>query len=89
MGNTYFKHKYVQDLRVVRGMGRGISDLCVVLCKFMLGGAWKVVVRARRIISEKLREYQYRERYARSLEGKKVEWDGDDNMIMSSICGRR
>ena len=34
---------------------------------------------ARRIRREKLREHQYRERYARSLEGKGVEYDGDDN----------
>ena len=33
-------------------------------------------VEARRIKSEKLREHQYREGYARSLEGKEVEWDG-------------
>ena len=32
------------------------------------------------IRSEKLREYQYREGYARSLEGKGVEWDGDNNV---------
>ena len=36
--------------------------------------------RARRIRSEKLREHQYREEYARSLEGKKVEWDGENNV---------
>ena len=35
--------------------------------------------RAKRIRSERLRECQYREEYARSLEGKKVEGDGDDN----------
>ena len=33
----------------------------------------EVVVGARRIRSKKLREYQYRERYARSLEGKRIE----------------
>ena len=27
-----------------------------------------------------MREHQYRERYAMSLEGKGVEWDGDDNV---------
>ena len=26
------------------------------------------------------REHQYREGYARSLEGKELEWDGDDNV---------
>ena len=39
-----------------------------------------MVVRARRIRSEKLREPQYREGYARSLEGKGVDWDGDNNV---------
>ena len=38
------------------------------------------MVGARRIRREKLREYQYREIYARSLEGKGVEWDGHDNV---------
>ena len=38
------------------------------------------MVGARMIRSEKLREQQYRESYARSLEGKGVEWDGDDNV---------
>ena len=48
----------------------------------MLIGSWikstKVVVGARRIRSEKLRKHQYRERCARSPEGKGVEWDGDN-----------
>ena len=39
-----------------------------------------MVVAARMIRSEKLREYQCREGYARSLEGKRVEWDGEDNV---------
>ena len=39
-----------------------------------------MVVGARRIRSKKLREYQYREGYSRSLEGKGVEWDGDNNV---------
>ena len=47
-------------------------------------GIWikrrEVVDRARRIRSEKLREHQYREEYARSLERKRVERDGDDNV---------
>ena len=38
------------------------------------------MVEARRIRSEKLREHQYREGYVRSLEGKGVEWDGDNNV---------
>ena len=71
------------------GRGRGLSDHYVVLCKVMLVGAWikrrEVVVRARRIKIEKLREHQYREGYARSFEGKGVEWGGD----LSIICGSR
>ena len=63
--------RYVQDVRAARGMGRGISDHHVVLCKVRLVGAWikrrEVVVKARRIRSEKLREHHHRERYARSL----------------------
>ena len=51
---------YVQDVRAVRGMGRGLSDHHVVLCKVILVGAWikrtEVVDGARRIKSEKLRE---------------------------------
>ena len=37
-------------------------------------------VEAGRIRSEKLREDRYRERYLRSLEWKRVEGDGDDNV---------
>ena len=40
----------------------------------------EVVVGARRTRSEKLMEHQYREGYAWSLEGKGVEWDGDNNV---------
>ena len=63
---------YVQDGTAVRGMGRGLPDHHVILCKVRLVGAWvkrrKVVVR--RIRSENLREHQYKEGYARSLAGK-------------------
>ena len=38
------------------------------------------MVGARRTRSQKLREHQYREVYARSLEGKGVEWDGGNNV---------
>ena len=65
-------------------MGRGLSDHYVVLCNVRLVGAWtkrrEVVVEARRIRSKKLREHQYREGYVGSLEGKGVEWDGDNNV---------
>ena len=38
------------------------------------------MIGTRRIRIEKLREHQYREGYARSLEGKGVEWDGYNNV---------
>ena len=40
----------------------------------------EVVNEARRIRSEKLGEHKYREGYARSLEGKGIEWDGENNV---------
>ena len=47
---------FVQDARAVRGMGRGISDHHIVLCKLRLVGTWikrkKVVDGTRRIRSE-------------------------------------
>ena len=52
---------YVQDVTAVRGMGRTLSDYHVV----RLVGTWikrrEVVDGARRIRSEKMREYDYRE----------------------------
>ena len=39
-----------------------------------------MVVKARRIRSDKLRDHQYREGYVRCLEGKGVEWDGNNNV---------
>ena len=38
------------------------------------------VTGARRIRSEKLREHQYIERYARCLKNKRVEWDEGRNV---------
>ena len=74
----------LQDVRAVRGMECGISEHYVVLCKVKLVEAWikrrEVVIGARRIRSKKLRKHQYREGYTRSLEGKGVEWDGDNNI---------
>ena len=47
----------MQDVRAVGGMGRGLSDHHVILCKVSLVGAWikrrEVVAGARRIRSEK------------------------------------
>ena len=57
---------------------------CAVLCKVRLVGTWikrkEVVDGARRITSKKLKEHQYREGYARSLEGKRVVWDRENNV---------
>ena len=65
-------------------MGRGLTDHYVALCKVRFVGAWikrrEMLVGTRRIRNEKLREHQYREGYNRSLEGKGVECDGDDNV---------
>ena len=63
-------------LLAAKGLGQDISDHHVVLCKVRLVGTYikrkEIVDGARRIRSEKLREHQYREGYARSLEGKRV-----------------
>ena len=68
---------YVQDVRSLREIGWGLSGHHVFLCKFRLVGAWikrREVVdgirRAKRIKSEKLKEHQYREGYARCLKSK-------------------
>ena len=54
-----------KDVRALRGMGRSLSDHHLVLCEVRLVGTWikrkEMVVRARRIRSEKLRQHQYRE----------------------------
>ena len=68
---TKYMLRFVQDVRAMKGMGRGISDHHFVLCN---------VDGAKRIISGKMREHQYREGYTRSLEGKRVEWDGGNNV---------
>ena len=55
-------------------MGQSLSDYHVILFKVWLVGAWikrrQLVVGARRIRSEKLREHRYRKGYARSFEGR-------------------
>ena len=64
-------------------MGQGLSDHHV-LCKVRLEGAWikrrELGVGPNRIRNEKLRKDWYREGYAMSLEGKRVEGDKDDNV---------
>ena len=76
--------RYMQDVRTVRGMGQVLSDHYVVLCKIKLVRTWikrsDVVNEVRKIRSEKLREHQYREGYARSLEGKRVKWNREINV---------
>ena len=66
--------RYVHEVKAVRGMGHGLSDHYVVVCKVRLVSAWnkrrEVVAGARRIRSEKLKGHQYREGYARSFEMK-------------------
>ena len=56
----------------------------MLYCVSHVGGTWierrEVVDGARRIGSETLKEHQYREEYARSLKGKRVEWDGENNV---------
>ena len=78
--------QYVQDVKMVRRMGRGLSDHHVVPHEVRLvesGIRWREAVDgARRIRSEKLRKHQYKEGYSRSLEGK-----GVNGIIISGICG--
>ena len=68
----------------MRSIGQVLSDKHVVLCKVRLVGTQikrrEVVDGARRIRSEKLRKNWYREGYAKSLVGKRVEWDGENNV---------
>ena len=63
-------------------MGQGFPNHHVVLCKVRLLRSWikrrEVVVGARGIRSEKLRDDWYREGYVRSLQGKRLEGDGDN-----------
>ena len=76
---------YVQDVRAVRIMKRSLSDLHFILCKVRLVGAWikrrELLDGAKRFRSEKLREHQYREGCAITLEEKRVEWDEENNVV--------
>ena len=65
-------------MRTVRGMGCSLSNHHVVLCKVKLVGVWfkrREVVNGVRRISEKLRDHQHMEGYAKCLESKGTEWD--------------
>ena len=76
--------RFVQDVRAMRGMGCGISDHHAALCKARLvenlNKRREIVDGVRMTRSEKLREHQSREGYARYLEGKRLEWDGENNV---------
>ena len=67
-------------------MGRGLSDYHVVLWNVRLDRTCiktrEVMDGTRRIRSEKWREQQYREVYAKSLEGKRVEWNEENNRVL-------
>ena len=69
--------RFVQDVRSVREVERGILDHHVEMCKVRLVGIWikrrEVVDGAMRIKSENLKGHECREGYARSHEGKRVE----------------
>ena len=59
---------YMQDERAVRGMGQGLFNHNIVLCKVRLVSIWikwrEVMNGAKGIRSEKMREHQYIEEYA-------------------------
>ena len=74
---------FVQDVRAVRGMGRGISDHHVVLCEVRLEERRVLMDGSRRIRSEKLKEHEHREEYARSFE------ENGKEKTISSTCGSR
>src|SRR5678815_5157894 len=69
--------KYVLDVKSVRGLGMGLSDHYVVLCKIKLVGAWterKVIQKeVGKIKSEKLSEQGNKDKYVRALASKSVE----------------
>ena len=58
--------RYVQDVRVVRGMGQGLTDHHVVLYKVRLVGEW---IKNRDMVAG-----------ARRIKSKRVKWDGDNNV---------
>ena len=73
--------KYVLDVKAVRGLGMGISDHYIVLCKIRLVGTWMEKKEIRkgvgRIKSEKLNEQGCKEKYVRTLVNKSVECEQD------------
>ena len=71
--------KFVMDVKAVRGLGMGISDHYIVLCKIVFVGAWMERKEKRtemgRIRSEKLREQICKDEYVMTLETIVVEWE--------------
>ena len=73
-------------MRAVRGMGRGLPDHHLVLCKVRLVDAWikrrevVTVIGARRIRSEKLREHKY-------IEGYEGRWMNEEIEDLKWFCG--
>ena len=61
----------------MKGIERGLSYHHVVLCNLRLVRAW---IKRREVVDEKLKEHQYREGYAKSLEGKRAKWGGKNNV---------
>ena len=68
--------KYVMDVKSVRGMGMGISDHYIVLCKIKFVGAWMEKkgrgMEVGRIRSERLSEQSCKEEYSRILVSREV-----------------
>ena len=66
------KKDMLHYVRLVRGIGKGLSDNHIVLCKVRLVGTWikrrEAVHDGRRIRSEKLREHQYIKGYAKCFD---------------------
>src|SRR5678815_5964693 len=95
--------KHVLDVKSVRGLGIGLSDHYVVLCKIKLVGAWmeRKVIRKEvgRINSEKLSEQGNKDKYLRALASKSVKceqveteqiWEQMKQVTVSSakeVCG--
>ena len=90
VGSTYFEQKNLYKYtRVARGQdgleAKSMIDLALVKGEMLryvqdVRAVREVVDRAWKVRSEKQREHQYREGYARFLEGKRVEEDGENNV---------
>ena len=69
---------YMQDLRAMEGMERGLFYHYIVLCKVRLVSAWikrrEIVNETRRIRRKNSREHHYIERYYTCLVSNAVKW---------------